>query len=113
MANGKSFGFGRLIETSNERAHRFTQDLRNYFSRAAGGNCIDRHCRCARFSATVECDYRFDDRGSESDAGRALFYARALQLAIDLGCLYLGAVLAGNSFCTDAERLLDQKLALE
>jgi hypothetical protein len=84
----------------DERTYSFITSLPYDFSLLDGGDGAHRVGGTTGFSRAIECDNRDDDRRHQGHAGRALFHARPLQLPAYLGGFYVGAVLAGDSFCS-------------
>ena len=101
-----------MVVNGNERTHSSSQNLRDDFSRAAGGYGVDCGGGLCGFSGTAEHDRGHDYRRCEGNVCRALFHARSLQLATRVGNRRIRVVLDGNTVRADVQRLLDARLAL-
>src|SRR6185503_1403326 len=95
-----------------ERTHSSGQGLHDDLSGAARGHRVDRGRCFYRFSVAVQYDRGADHRYSQGHARRAVFHARTLQRAFDLGNPCVGAILDGDLVRFYAQRLLYPQLAL-
>src|SRR6185503_11244835 len=96
-----------------ERTHSSGQSLHDDLSGAARGHRVDRGRCFYRFSVAVQYGRGADHRYRQGHARRAVFHARALQRAFDLGDSRVGAILDGNYVRSYAQRLLYPQLALD